>query len=325
MTSKLLWSGGALLALLALAEAAARVFLGLGDPLLYVGDPQIEYMMKPNQDVTRVGNRIRVNQYGMRSEPFPPQKSSADELRVLLIGDSILNGGNPSDQQELAATQLTGRLERSTARPVVVGNASAGSWGPPNMLAYTRKFGFLDADVMVVVLSSHDASDVPTFAPLDPTAYPTVKPFSAVQEGLMTYLPRYLPWWRQSAAKDKTFPERRPPNDVALDAFRQLVQAGQSAGACVALIQHAAEAELSDGLGPGYSALKSVAEQLGIEHLQDTQALAESVRSGAAPYRDGLHPSARGQQILAALLEQAVLECNASDNQSRQPTLSAVR
>ncbi len=63
---------GALVALVllcgvAMAELFSRSILGLGDPPLYVADPQIEYMLLPEQDVLRFGNRILVNQWGMRT------------------------------------------------------------------------------------------------------------------------------------------------------------------------------------------------------------------------------------------------------------------
>ena len=47
--------------------------------------------------------------------------------------------------------------------------------------------------MVVLVASSHDVTDNPTFAPLDPNTHPTKKPLLALTEGLTRYLPRYLP------------------------------------------------------------------------------------------------------------------------------------
>jgi len=63
-------------------------------------------------------------------------------------------------------------------RPVVVGNASAKSWGPPNELAYLQHFGTLDADVVILELSSHD------YALLAPTQSAIVERSSSTPHSL---------------------------------------------------------------------------------------------------------------------------------------------
>jgi hypothetical protein len=77
-----------LVCLVAAGEWFARVQLGLGNPPLSVAHPTIEYLFKPNQDVRRFDNRVRINAYGMRSEDFPASKPQ-DEFRVLVFGDSV--------------------------------------------------------------------------------------------------------------------------------------------------------------------------------------------------------------------------------------------
>ena len=171
----------------------ARAVLGLGDPPLSITHPRIEYLYAPNQDVRRFGKRFFVNDYSMRSAPLAARKG-ADERRVLVFGDSVVNGGNLTDHQDLATTRLAhDLLPFAGGNKVVVGNVSAGSWGPGNWLAYSQTYGFFEADVVVLVASSHDVADNPTFAPLDPNTHPTRKPLLALTEGLTRYLPRYLP------------------------------------------------------------------------------------------------------------------------------------
>lgn len=89
---RLLRLGGIGICVIVLGELFARFYLGLGDPPLSVAHPTIEYMFKPNQDVYRFGNRQLYNRYGMRSPYFDREKSD-DELRILVIGDSVVNGG----------------------------------------------------------------------------------------------------------------------------------------------------------------------------------------------------------------------------------------
>ncbi|MCC6134828.1 MAG: hypothetical protein IT491_05555 [Gammaproteobacteria bacterium] len=195
--------------LIGAGELFARYVLGLGDPPLSLAHDQIEYLFKPNQDVMRFGHRIIINAYGMRTENFPKAKP-AGEFRVMVFGDSVLNGGNLLDHSTLATTLLSKRLSDALERPVVVGNISAGSWGPGNWLAYAQEYGFFDADIVMLVISSHDYADNPTFAPLNPLTHPQERPWSALWEGVTRYLPRYLP--RISAAPPPKFRRSRPPS-----------------------------------------------------------------------------------------------------------------
>jgi hypothetical protein len=124
-------------------EAFARYRLGLGTPPLSMTHPKIEYMYQPNQDVYRFGNHFIVNQYGMRSLPFPQKKQDQNEYRIMVFGDSVLNGGNLTDHQALATTLLADRLSQESSKKVIVGNISAGSWGPGNWLAYAQEYGMI--------------------------------------------------------------------------------------------------------------------------------------------------------------------------------------
>ena len=45
----------------------------------------------------------------MRSEPFS-QKKSGNELRIMVFGDSVVNGGNLIDQEQLATSILKNKL-----------------------------------------------------------------------------------------------------------------------------------------------------------------------------------------------------------------------
>ena len=172
-------------------ELVARYALGLGNPPLSQPHPTIEYLFKPNQDVKRFNNRVLINAYGMRSHQFPKQKP-AGEFRLMVFGDSVLNGGNLTDHENLGTKIAQKELEGLLGKPVQVGNISAGSWGPGNWLAYAKEFGFFGADLVVLVASSHDIADNPTFAPLDPNTHPQKAPVSALIEGAVRYLPHYL-------------------------------------------------------------------------------------------------------------------------------------
>ncbi len=194
------------------SELFCRFRLGLGDPPLSVADPEIEYLFAPNQHVRRFGNRIDYNAWSMRSDDFAPRKGQSNEFRVMVFGDSVVNGGSQTDQSSTATSILQRDLARLLNRPVVVGNISAGSWGPPNMLAYLRRFGLFDADVVVIVLSSHDYADAPTFEPTVGVNadFPERKPWCATWEAITRYLPRYVPSLFHGPSPANSSPSPRP-------------------------------------------------------------------------------------------------------------------
>ncbi|MFO0852013.1 MAG: hypothetical protein U0871_26110 [Gemmataceae bacterium] len=286
---------GGLVVVVLTAELTARFVIGLGDPPLYVADPEVEYLLAPNQDCRRFGNHILVNRFSMRSDDFPTHKTDPREVRVLVVGDSVVNGGNPTDHAALATTRLGPILTADLGRPVVVGNVSAGSWGPPNQLAYLTKFGLFDADVVAFVWNHEDWEDVPTFSPLHPLHQPTRKPVSAAWEGADRYLlPRVLgtPPWPAGPGGD---------TGAAVGAVIRLARAG---GSRPVAILHWSRPELAAGRpNPGLSSLREAAERAGAAVYDDADALRAA---DGSPFRDDIHLNEVGQQALAGLLRRIV-------------------
>lgn len=180
----LLLISAALIAVLVLIEMGLRSRFGFGDPLLYVPDAEIGYLLAPNQTVRRFGNRISINQYSMRSAEISANRSNS--MRVLMIGDSIVNGGWWTDQPDI----LSERVAKPWNGKLEVLNASANSWSPRNELAYLRRFGGFDAQAIVLVINTDDLF-APTPSPLGvgrDRNYPDRKPLLALTEVLTRYL-----------------------------------------------------------------------------------------------------------------------------------------
>jgi hypothetical protein len=302
--------GGGCIAAMFGGELIARFGLGLGDPPLNDAYPDLEYAFRPGT-YRRFGNIIRINSKHMRSEEFPDRKTSPDEFRVMLMGDSVVNGGALTDQADLASEVLQKELPERLGRPVVVGNISAGSWGPGNLLAYARRFGLFDADVVVVVLNSVDAGDNPTgrrIVGVDPS-FPERRPWSAVWEGLARYVvPKIIPGGvseaEPSPVASDSDPVARSMND--LDELCTLVA---STGARVILAHFPNRAELAGTMLPGHAAIKALAEARGLQLMELAPALAAARAKRTDPYRprDSIHPSAAGQQIMALALIPEIL------------------
>ncbi|MGD2182801.1 SGNH/GDSL hydrolase family protein [Lusitaniella coriacea] len=205
-------------------EGGLRLAVGLGNPPLVIADEEMGYRFKPNQKLYRFGNRVEYNQFSQRSEPIEPQKSQGT-FRILMLGDSVLNGGNRTDQGKTISEQLEAKLSKEE-ESVEVLNASANSWGIGNQLGYLRKFGTFESDVVILQIGTHDL--------LQPTSTgknlaQTEKPPSAISEAIFTYiLPRLRGWLASSSAVkvnaakplDMLFQE----NLERLDAIARLVR-----------------------------------------------------------------------------------------------------
>ena len=188
-------------------EASLRL-LGFGNPPLYVSDRQIGYLLAPNQQVRRLGNRMLINQYSMRTQAIAPQ-CPANALRILLLGDSIANGGWWTDQNATISALMERQLEeggekkekegkrqekqgrRDGENGVEVLNASANSWGPRNELAYLQRFGTFEAQVVVLLINTDDLfATAPTSLPIGcDRNYPDHKPPLALVEVCHRFLP----------------------------------------------------------------------------------------------------------------------------------------
>ncbi len=296
-------------AALVLGELFARYYLGLGTPPLYIADSQIEYLLKPDYDVKRFGNRHHTNQFGMRSDPLPNTLKD-NEFRVMVFGDSVLYGGVLIAQSDLATSILQNNFSKLTAGQVYVGNISAKSWGPGNWLAYAKKYGFFDADAIVLVISSHDCADNPTFEPLNPNTHPTEKPFSALTEGVAKYLPRYLPnsWVAKTQGETDHFLEPSI-EDVSrglkdLEAFLTLAKGVSEE---VLVFQHWTREEVNQGKAKlGNEKIRVLCEAMGISPIQLEPYFTESIANGVNPYHDNIHLNQVGQELIARAILEAV-------------------
>ncbi|MFM7424490.1 MAG: SGNH/GDSL hydrolase family protein [Elainella sp.] len=185
--------GGVGLALLATMliglELGLRWRFGFGKPLLYLADPQIGYLIAPNQQTRRFGNRIQINPYSMRSPAIDPTRP-AQTWRILLLGDSVVNGGWWTDQTQTLTALLQTELQRLNTHPIEVLNASANSWSPRNELAYLRRFGSFESQTLILVINTDDLFGTAPYSVVvgrDPN-YPNRQPPLALAEVLSRYV-----------------------------------------------------------------------------------------------------------------------------------------
>jgi lysophospholipase L1-like esterase len=186
--SRRYWLGASALIVLSAIEIGLRSVYGLGHPVLSQKDDYTGYRFQPNQNLVRFGKRVIYNQYSQRSAAITPNKPD-HTLRILMVGDSVLNGGNPTDQSQIMTEYLKPKLQQGD-RQVEVLNASAGSWGIGNHLGYIKEFGTFQSDAVIFQIGTHDliqATSTSGKVGIDPN-YPD-RPFAlAIQEAVVRYL-----------------------------------------------------------------------------------------------------------------------------------------
>jgi len=279
----------------AISEMVLRVFVGLGDPPLLIPHDTIGYVNKPGH-YRRFGNDIRYNSCFIRSEPIAPK--SANELRVLVCGDSIVHGTARVDQTELATAIAQRELDDTLKRPVSVFNISACGWGPRNVLAYLDKYGTFGADLSILVFNEGDMVEASGGGG---RVYPTVTPTLALQEAFQLAAQRLFgrSGGITTIQRDSTVP--------SIDALFGLFQ-GQGVEVTVFYHPSAAEAQ-NETQNRSYPLLARCAEGRAVNCVSLRDDFVRGLRRGEDPWRpDGLHLTVRGQAILAEALVREVLK-----------------
>lgn len=235
-------SGGGILLLS--SEIVLRKIWGFCDAPLSIESEKYEYVFSPNQDRYRFRKHIKYNSFSQRSEE--PKKG---KKKVLGCGDSVINGGTLTDQNDIATSIFT---EETGVQML---NISAGSWGPDNCAAYLKERGLFGAEGIIVCLSSHDAYDNMDFKPVvgKSIAYPDKQYWCAWAELIDRYLiPRVNSMFKNTKAQ-----ELDP--DAAINAgiqkqgikfnpgWEELRMIAENAGIKFAVYLHAEKSELKSG------------------------------------------------------------------------------
>ncbi|QIR38693.1 SGNH/GDSL hydrolase family protein [Tolypothrix sp. PCC 7910] len=298
--------------LLLVIEVGLRSLFGFGNPLIYIGDQQIGYLLAPNQRTRRFGNRIEINEYSMRSEAITPIPAPTT-LRILLLGDSIANGGWWTDQKntisELMMRSLSA-LHTEKYQQVEVFNASANSWGPRNELAYLQRFGNFQAQAVVLLINTDDLfATAPTSLPVGRDRnYPDHQPPLALVEV-----------WQRYITKQKPIPEiialQNEPGDrvgVNLDAIAQIKVLNRERDSQFLLVMTPLLREIGD---PGPRDYEIEARQRLTDFTQaqqikyiDVLPIFNSTVNVKALYHDHIHLNLQGNQLVSQLIERLLME-----------------
>lgn len=194
MKRKLFKSAIVLFIVLFLFELSLRLFLDNERRILYIEDADCEYRFAPNQNEHRFHNHISTNSYGMRSVEVKKNQRK----RILIFGDSVLNGGTKVDQADLLNYKLENALTDYYHDTIAVFNISAGSWGPENAYQFMVHNVDFKFDMIILLFSSHDLHDNMHHRKVVgvEAAWPDKQPIFAISDFCGAYLmPKFYSWF----------------------------------------------------------------------------------------------------------------------------------
>lgn len=283
----------AALVILGCLEAALRFGAGLGDPPLVELTPDTEYQLLASRSYERFGNRIEINNFGMRG---PDMTAAADpqERRVLLIGDSVIYGNHFLDQAETISAQMTRALQAeaglANCRPEALA-AAASSWGPVNQAAFLARTGALDAALAMIVVSSHDLYDTPR--PRGHVIpYRLAPPVGAIGDAVESLAERA----RRQFAPAPAILSRAERQAASLRALDQLAAQLAAEDVPLVMIYHPTVPERQTGLAPEQTVFSDWATGRNVAYAVLDAA------NGPGMYRDHIHPTADGARDIAKAL-----------------------
>ena len=205
----------AITAALLVAELVLRA-AGVVDVPLYDADPRIGYIPRASQSGAFLRqNHWQVNEKSQGSPPWQPNRRTD----ALLLGDSIVWGGNRLDQPQKLGPALQRALPDTD-----VWSAAAGSWGVPNEVEYLDRFADVvqASEVVVWVINTGDLNARSQWA--SELTHPRQHPTSALLYVLQKYgLPR-VQAWLPALATHRAFVEHvtrlLPPGVLLLKRLR---------------------------------------------------------------------------------------------------------
>jgi lysophospholipase L1-like esterase len=221
----------------------------------------------------------------------------------MLIGDSIANGSWWTDQKETISALITKSLGQNLTGSVQVLNASANSWGPRNQLAYLRRFGTFESQVIVLLMNTDDLFALaPSSAVVGREInYPARRPALALIELYDRYFKRYPPLSPVQEGGDRV-----GNNLTALAQIQALAQANQ-ARLIIAITPLIREAQ-KQGRDYELKARQRLADFTSNQQIfyLDFLPIFQAHSNPDSLYRDNIHLSGDGNELISQKLTEAI-------------------
>jgi hypothetical protein len=176
----------------------------------------------------------------------------------------------------------------------MVSAMAASSWGPANLLAYYEEKGPLPGRNAVLLLSSHDIDDYPTFRG-DAVPYRLRAPGGAWHDLIISVRGRIA---RAEQGEHLAQADRQRLTSQAILRLLALLKRDFDS---VLVLFHPAPLEL-DSPPPAEAHFARLAAQAGVEFASLRSTYAEARSAGASVFLDDLHLDAQGTQLVARWL-----------------------
>ena len=280
----------AVVAVLVIVEATVRLF-GTVDFPIYEANNIVGYIPRPSQQGAFLNrNTWLFNSRSMGATEFAPK----DGEDILLIGDSVVLGGNPLRQEDKLGPQLARRLGRA------VWPISAGSWALRNELAYLRTNPDVIARMgrIVFVLNSGDFDEASSWS--CEVTHPRSRPLLA-----SLYLFRKYVWDFAGSCGSAPNDLQVPSGDWQVE-LNDFLASQPSQGKPIDFFLYPARSE-SSGEKPFDATIEPRLATV-IDRAQGSIGRISIYDINRDPrwqrtlYRDDIHPSVEGNGILATII-----------------------
>ena len=254
---------------------------------LYEANNEIGYIPKPSQSGSFLHSHSwEFNSLSMGSGPFKP----SEDIDTLLIGDSVVLGGNPYRQEERLGPRLQAEIQNA------VWPISAGSWSLRNELIYLKQHPEVvkNIDNFIFILNSEDFDQASSWS-CDIT-HPRSSPTLATAY----VFKKYIYNWNKCSEPRKEF--KVEPGDWKKE-LKNFLNDKVIEGRPVTFFLYPNKNEQA-GNSPVASALEKYATDLLSSQNSSVKvySVARDPRWSESFYRDSIHPTPEGTRILASIL-----------------------
>ncbi|MDR3089145.1 MAG: PT domain-containing protein, partial [Desulfobulbaceae bacterium] len=190
------------------AETALRL-AGMVDFPIY--ETRFGYIPAPNQSGRFLHkNAWLINEYSMGAGQWTPN----GRKDILLLGDSVVWGGNPINQPDKLGPQLERALDGWRVWPI-----AAGSWGILNEAEYLDSYPEIKAetDVLVWLVNTGDLGEKSVWK--SDFDHPRRRPYSALAYVFAKYVARNLPSKFVGGSSATEHAEKTPIIQKTVDKF----------------------------------------------------------------------------------------------------------
>ncbi len=291
----------AIAVLLAVTELAVRT-LGWVDFPIYAVDDEIGYFPQPNQSGAFLQkNRWVFNNRSMGIEaPWKP----SGRTDVLLIGNSVILGGNNYDQPDKVAPQMQSHMDAQCA----IWPVATGGWSTVNEYRFLERFpDIIDgADFFVWEIMGHQMAGAQgwTYETVIPTHHPVWATGHVVRKLLRE---KFLQWTLPEPAGQVTDAAELASNYRQFDAALNQLQRASGKKPAGILFLYPDRRQLQ-GARQGLEWLvdRDKFELAAAAHGLVLIDIARYPQWTDAMYRDQVHPTAEGNAMLASILTQVL-------------------